>query len=110
MLLQPLPIPSDNQRAPNSMFVNLFTYMKKRCTCLGTYNSSSSPLFRASFAMHWNASSTLMPSLADVSKYGIFPFDAHQARAFFSETCKQEFICVHLLCPNASDICELWKE
>ena len=38
--------------------------------------------------MHWKASSTLIPSLADVSKYGIFPFDAHQARAFFSETWK----------------------
>ena len=38
--------------------------------------------------MHWKASSTLIPSLAEVSKYGIFPFDAHQARAFFSETWK----------------------
>lgn len=53
---------------------------------LSTYISSSSPLFRAFFAMHWKASSTLIPSLADVSKYGIFPFDAHQALAFFSET------------------------
>lgn len=51
-----------------------------------TYISSSSPLLRAFLAMHWKASSTLMPSLAEVSKYGIFPFDAHQARAFFSET------------------------
>ena len=53
-----------------------------------TYISSSSPLFRAFLAMHWKASSTLIPSLAEVSKYGIFPFDAHQARAFFSETWK----------------------
>jgi hypothetical protein len=52
------------------------------------YISSSSPLFRAFLAMHWKASSTLIPSLAEVSKYGIFPFDAHQARAFFSETWK----------------------
>lgn len=46
--------------------------------------------------MHWNASSTLIPSLADVSKYGIFPFDAHQARAFFSDTCTQELGSVHM--------------
>jgi hypothetical protein len=37
-----------------------------------------------------------MPSLADVSKYGIFPFDAHNARAFFSETCTREIMCVNL--------------
>lgn len=71
---------------------NKLKIRKKRCSDIGTYNSSSSPLFRAFFAMHWNASSTLMPSLADVSKYGIFPFDAHQARAFFSDTCTQELV------------------
>lgn len=54
---------------------------------LFTHISSLSPLLRAFFAMSWKASSTLIPSFAEVSKYGIFPFEAHQARAFFSETC-----------------------
>ena len=63
-------------------------YVKIENSFFSTYISSSSPLFRAFLAMHWKASSTLIPSLAEVSKYGIFPFDAHQARAFFSETCK----------------------
>lgn len=63
-------------------------HVKIENSFFSTYISSSSPLFRAFLAMHWKASSTLIPSLAEVSKYGIFPFDAHQARAFFSETWK----------------------
>jgi hypothetical protein len=50
------------------------------------YSSSSGSFFRAFFTIHWKASSTFVPSLADVSKYGIFPFEAHHAFAFFSET------------------------
>lgn len=48
--------------------------------------SSSGSFLRAFFAIHWNAASTLNPSFADVSKYGMFPFEAHHAFAFFSET------------------------
>lgn len=51
-----------------------------------TYSSSS---FIAFLATVWNACSTLMASLALVSKYGIFPFDAHQARAFFWLTTRE---------------------
>lgn len=52
-----------------------------------THISSSGSFFRAFLAIHWKASSTLNPSFAEVSKYGIFPLEAHQAFAFFSETC-----------------------
>lgn len=37
--------------------------------------------------MHWNAASTFRSSLAEVSKYGMFPFAVHQPFAFFSDTC-----------------------
>lgn len=51
-----------------------------------TYTSSSGSFLSAFLAIHWNAASTLNPSFADVSKYGMFPFEAHHAFAFFSET------------------------
>lgn len=54
---------------------------------LGAHNSSSVSFFNALRAMHWKASSTLMSSFAEVSKYGIVPLDAHQVFAFFSVTC-----------------------
>jgi len=41
-------------------------------------------------AIHWKAASTLNPSFAEVSKYGMFPLEAHHALAFFSETCNQK--------------------
>jgi len=50
------------------------------------YSSSSGSFFRAFFTIHWKASSTFVPSFADVSKYGMFPLEAHHAFAFFSET------------------------
>lgn len=51
-----------------------------------TYISSSGSFLKAFFAIHSKAASTLKPSFADVSKYGMFPFEAHHALAFFSET------------------------
>jgi len=56
-----------------------------------TYISSSGSFFSAFLAIHWKAASTLNPSLADVSKYGMFPFEAHHALAFFSETWKPKY-------------------
>lgn len=51
-----------------------------------TYSSSFGSFFRAFLAMHSKAASTLNPSFAEVSKYGIFPLEAHHAFAFFSDT------------------------
>ena len=74
-----------------------------------THISSSSPLFRASFAMTWKASSTFMPSFAEVSKYGIFPFEAHQARAFFSETWRNSWKPVSIMISIMRENHILWK-
>ena len=38
----------------------------------------------------WKACSTLMASLADVSKYGMFPFCWHHAVARFCDTCEKK--------------------
>ena len=40
-----------------------------------TYNSTSVSCCRAFLAIVWNACSTLVASLAEVSKYGMFPLD-----------------------------------
>jgi hypothetical protein len=40
--------------------------------------------------MVWKACSTLMASLAEVSKYGMFPLDWHQVIARFCETCDEK--------------------
>lgn len=55
-----------------------------------THISSSGSFLSAFLAIHWKASSTLNPSFAEVSKYGMFPLEAHHALAFFSETCNQK--------------------
>lgn len=55
-----------------------------------TYISSSGSFLSAFLAIHWKAASTLNPSFADVSKYGMFPLEAHHAFAFFSETYNQK--------------------
>jgi hypothetical protein len=57
-------------------------------------------------AIHWKAASTLNPSFAEVSKYGIFPLEAHHALAFFSETCyqKQKTICMLNFARTAANI------
>lgn len=59
-------------------------------TNMRTYISCSRSFAKAAFAIHKNAGSMLRSSLADVSKYGIFPLDAHHSFAFFSETCVEE--------------------
>lgn len=55
-----------------------------------THISSSGSFLSAFLAIHWKAASTLNPSFAEVSKYGMFPLEAHHALAFFSETCNQK--------------------
>ncbi len=55
----------------------------------GTHKSSSTSFLNAFRAMHWKAASTLMSSLALVSKWGMLPLLAHHCLAFFSDTCAQ---------------------
>lgn len=50
------------------------------------YSSVSSSWLIAFFAIVWNACSTLIASLADVSKYGMLPLDWHQVIARFCDT------------------------
>lgn len=74
---------------PNSHktpFILLYFVQNKRNH---THNSSSGSFLIAFWTMQWNAASTLVPSFAEVSKYGMFPFEAHQVLAFFSETLNQ---------------------
>lgn len=47
------------------------------------YSSTSASCCRAFLAMVWKACSTFTASLAEVSKYGILPFDWHQVMARF---------------------------
>jgi hypothetical protein len=52
-----------------------------------THDSTSASCWSAFFAIVWNACSTLMASFAEVSKYGMFPFDWHHVIARFCVTC-----------------------
>lgn len=72
----------------NSILKRRNPWRKRRLE--NTYISSSGSFFSAFLAIHWKASSTLKPSFAEVSKYGMFPLEAHQAFAFFSETYSQK--------------------
>lgn len=60
--------------------------LKLRNELKRAYVSSSGSFLSAFVAIHWKAASTLVPSFAEVSQYGIFPFEAHHAFAFFLET------------------------
>lgn len=51
-----------------------------------TYPPSSGSCFKAFLAIVWKACSTLMASLALVSKYGMLPLVWHHAKARFWET------------------------
>ncbi len=51
-----------------------------------THKSSSASLRSAFLAMHWKAASTLMSSLAEVSKWGMLPLAVHHCLAFLSVT------------------------
>ena len=56
---------------------------------VATDSSVSASCAKAFFAIVWNACSTLIASLADVSKYGILPLAWHHCIARFCETYKR---------------------
>ena len=55
-----------------------------------SYSGSSASCCNAFLATVWKACSTLIASFAEVSKYGILPFDWHQVIARFCVTCPEK--------------------
>ena len=56
---------------------------------LVAHSSVSASWARAFFAIVWKACSTLMASLAEVSKYGMLPLAWHHVMARFCDTCDE---------------------